>query len=98
LFIFLALAFSSFADECLNDFSDSHKKSLHLVLKRIFHNRLITKTTIFCVGIFEYKNSLHFMASLAFDAAYSLIENWGAQVKQEIIRAKQNALYHEVKN
>jgi hypothetical protein len=38
------------------------------------------------------------MASLAFDAAYSLIENWGAQVKQEIIRAKQNVLYHEVKN
>jgi hypothetical protein len=98
LFIFLALAFSSFADECLNDFSDYHKKSLHLVLKRIFHNRLITKITIFCVGIFEYKNSLHFMASLAFDAAYSLIENWGAQVKQEIIRAKQNALYPEVKN
>ena len=98
LFIFLALAFSSFADECLNDFSDHHKKSLHLVLKVIFHNRLITKITVFCVGLFEYKTNLYFMASLAFDAAYSLIENWADQVKQKIIRAKQNALYPEVKN
>ncbi|MEG3954724.1 hypothetical protein [Microcoleus sp. herbarium2] len=98
LFIFLALAFSSLADEWLNDFSDNPKNSLHLVLKVIFHNRLITKITIFCVGIFEYKSNLHFMASLAFDAAYSLIENWADQVKQKIIRAKHNALYPEGKN
>ncbi|WP_445173483.1 hypothetical protein [Microcoleus sp.] len=97
LFIFLALAFSSFVDEKLNDFSDN-KNSLHWVLKVIFHNRLITKITIFCLGIFEYKNNLYFMASLAFDAAYSLIDNWGDRVKQKIIRAKQNALYPEVKN
>ena len=93
LFIFLSLAFSSFADERLNDFSDNHENSLHWVLKVIFHNRLITKITIFCLGIFEYKTNLYFMASLAFDAAYSLIENWADRVKQKIIRAKQNALY-----
>lgn len=98
LFIFLALAFSSFADEQLNDFSDHKKNSLHLVLKVIFHNRIFTKITIFCVGIFEYKTNLHFMATLAFDAAYSLIENWADQVKQKIIRSQQNALYPEVKN
>ena len=98
LFIILVLAFSSFADERLNDFIDNHKNSLHLVLKVIFHNRIFTKITIFCVGIFEYKTNFYFMATLAFDAAYSLIENWGAQVKQKIIRAKHNALYPEVKN
>lgn len=98
LFIFLALAFSSFADEWLNDLSDNHKNSLHWVLKVIFHNRLITKITLFCLGIFEYKTNLYFMASLAFDAAYSLIENWADRVQQRIIRAKQNALYLEMKN
>jgi hypothetical protein len=98
LFIFLALAFSSFADEWLNDFSDNHKNSLYWVLKMIFHNRLLTKITIFCWGIFEYKTNLYFMGALAFDSAYSLIENWADQVKQKIIRAKQNTLYPELKN
>ncbi|MEG4324152.1 hypothetical protein [Microcoleus sp. herbarium5] len=98
LFIFLAIAFSSFADEWLNDFSDRHKNSLHLVLQVIFHNRLITKITILLFCIFGYKANLYFMAFLGFDAAYSLIDNLGDQVKQKIIRAKQNALYPEVKN
>jgi hypothetical protein len=98
LFIFIAIAFSSFADERLNDFSDNNKNSLHLVLKEIFYNRIFTKITILSVGIFEYKTNFYFMATLAFDAAYSLIENWGDQVKQKIIRAQHNALYPEVKN
>jgi len=97
LFIFIAIAFSSFADEWLNDFSDRHKNSLIFVLKVIFHNRLITKITILLFCIFGYKPNLYFMAFLGFDAAYSLIDNLGDRVKEKILRAKQNTLYPEVK-
>lgn len=97
LFVFIVIALASFADEWLNDFSDRNKSSLHFVLKAIFHNRVITKITILLFCLFGYKPNLYFLAFLGFDAAYSLIDNLADQVKQKILRAKQNSLYPEVK-
>ena len=52
LFIFLALAFSSFADECLNDFSDSHKKIVTLGIKKDFSQSAYYKNNYFLCGHF----------------------------------------------
>jgi hypothetical protein len=52
LFIFLALAFSSFADECLNDFSDSHKKIVTLGIKKDFSQSAYYKNNYFFCGHF----------------------------------------------
>ncbi|MEG3838798.1 hypothetical protein [Microcoleus sp. herbarium14] len=93
LFVFIIIALASFVDEWLNDFSDRNKKSLHFVLKVIFHNRLVTKITILLFCVLGHKPNLYFYAFLGFDAAYSLIDNLADKVKQKILRAKQNALY-----